>query len=63
MKYLHFALRFALYYGMAFLVFVALDALFGDPIDWIHDLVSPLAVLVGVFLIRRLEKLHDKLNK
>lgn len=63
MKYLHFALRFALYYGMAFLVFVALDVLFGDPIDWIHDLVAPVAVLVGVFLIRRLEKLHDKLNK
>lgn len=63
MKYLHFALRFALYYGMAFLVFVALDFLFGDPIDWIHDLVAPLAFLVGVFLIRRLEKLHDKLNK
>lgn len=63
MKYLHFALRFALYYCMAFLVFVALDVLFGDPIDWIHDLVAPLAFLVGVFLIRRLEKLHDKLNK
>lgn len=63
MKYLHFALRFALYYGMAFLVFVALDFLFGDPIDWIHDLVAPLAFLVGMALLNRLEKLHNKLNK
>jgi len=63
MRYLHLFLKFALFYGLTFLVFVALDVLFGDEISWIRDLVRPLVLFVCLALLKGLEIMHTRLNR
>jgi hypothetical protein len=63
MKYLDFVFRFALAYGLCFLVFVGLDLLFGDKIDWVKELIRPLVLFAGIALFKGLEILHNRLNK